>query len=229
MCSLEEAFQTFGEPEPRNADLEKKRKKKRRTALPEPEIIDPDRPANRPLPPAELLGGPPTENRESTSHSALLTASDMELGYFAHPNEDVTDPNVYSLETDGSLPDWLKGRVPSTSAETPLTPSPWMDGQSTLWQNVPHGLRTQMDFSGVQQAADSRLTEMQRRLDSMFSKLEDLETTRSESNHLEIIMFVLGGIFILLIVDMLVKQGMRATMMVAAAGGSRALASSVFG
>ena len=58
MCSLQEAFQSFSEETalvPRSSDPEKKRKK-RRPALPPPEptVIEPDRPAHRRLPVAEL-------------------------------------------------------------------------------------------------------------------------------------------------------------------------------
>jgi hypothetical protein len=227
MCSLEEAFTTFSDPEPRNADLDKKRKKKRRGILPPPEptVIEPDRPAHRRLPPAELLGGSPTENKESTSISEMLNAFDRDE-YFPHPSSDINDEAVYKLEPDwtktfhdSSAPEWIKERMPQRNSESPLIPSPWLDGSSTLWQKVPESQRTQFDLKGAEISAESRIDDLQRKLDSMFKKIDDLETTRSESNHLEIILFVLGGIFILLMLDLLVKQGTQATMMIAAAGG----------
>ena len=60
MCSLEEAFTSFTDSASRNEeqglfalDSDKKRRKKRRAPLPPPEplVIEPDRPAHRPLPP----------------------------------------------------------------------------------------------------------------------------------------------------------------------------------
>jgi hypothetical protein len=224
MADLDTAYQTFLEPE-----QPRRKKKSRRVMLPppEPQVIEPDRPAHRQLPPAELLGGSPTENITSTSQSALLNAYDVGSGYFAHPNEDIKDENVYNLEPDwaktfnsSSAPDWIKSRFPDPEAESPLIPSPWLDGGATLWQNVSDNLRNQPDLKKAAQAADSRIDDLQRKLDSMFKKLDDLETTRAESNHLEIILFVLGGIFLLLLIDLLVRQGSHAQMLVTAAGGT---------
>lgn len=227
MCSLEEAFQTISEPEPRNS--EKRRKKRRAMLPPEPEVIEPDRPAHRRLPPAELLGGPPTENTESTSISAMLSAAETETNtdYFPHPSNDIKDEAVYRLEPDwtkvfhnDSAPTWIKERMPQRAAESPLIPSPWLDGSPTLWQSVskdPQFTKT------AAVASDSRIDIMQRRIDDMFKKLEDIDISRSESNHLEIILFVMGGIFLLLLIDLLVKQGTQATMLVAAAGGGSML------
>jgi hypothetical protein len=228
MCSLEEAYETFSDPTgPRNSneDAEKKRRKHRRKALlpPEPQVIEPDRPAHRQLPAAELLGGSPTENSESTSISEMLNAA-QGADYFPHPSSDVNDSTVYNLEpdwaksfNDNSAPDWIKERMPQRSAETPLVPSPWLDGSSTLWQKIPDATRKQVNLEGAETAAQSKIDELQRKLDTMFKKLEHLELGRQESNHLEIILFVLGGIFLLLLIDLLVKQGTQAAMYVSTA------------
>jgi len=225
MCSLEEAFMDFTEPRP--VESEKKRHKKRRTALPppEPEVIEPDRPAHRPLPPAELLGGAVTSNTYSTSGSEMLNALDTS-SYAPHPAKDSNDANVYKLEPDwtkvfnnDSVPDWIKTRMPSRAAEAPLTPSPWVDGYSTLWSRIPDSLGADPSLRVAETKASSRIDELQSRLDSMFTKLDEMEVTRSESNHLEIILFVLGGIFLLLLLDIIVKQGTQATMLIARAGG----------
>ena len=230
MCSLEEAYETFSDP-PRNTNSEadRKRKKRRRGLLPpEPQVIEPDRPAHRPLPAAELLGGSPTENTQSTSISEMLNAA-QGGDYFPHPSSDVDNATVYNLEpdwakafNDTSAPDWIKQRMPQRSAESPLVPSPWLDGASTLWQKIPESQKTQLNLEGAETAAQSRIDELQRKIDGMFKKLEHLELGRTESNHLEIILFVLGGIFLLLLIDMLVKQGTQAAMYVATATGGGA-------
>lgn len=228
MCSLEEAFTTFQEVDSRNTDYdqEKKKKKKRRAALPPPEplVVEPDRPAHRPLGTGELLTGPST-NRESTSVSEMLNAYEQ-ASYFPHPHADKEDENVYKLEPDwakafhnDSAPDWIKQRMPQRDAEVPLVPSPWMDGASTLWRKVPESQKLQSDLEGASNAANEKIDELQRKLDKMFKKLDDLEVSRNESNHVEIILFVLGGIFLILMLDLLVKQGTQATMILAAAGG----------
>ena len=243
MCSLQEAFQSFTDPS-RNEDnapidsssmfaleSDKKRRKKRRAPLPppEPQVIEPDRPAHRPLPPGELLGGAPTSNYKSSSESEMLNAFET-ADYFPHPATDVSDKNVYNLEpdwatvfNDTSTPDWIKNRLPHRENEAPLIPSPWLDGQSTLWQKIGKNEQNQADLKGAEVAANSRLDDLQRKLDHMFHKLEQMEVTKSESNLLEILLFVLGGIFLILILDILVKQGTQASMIIAAAGGGSKL------
>jgi hypothetical protein len=242
MCSLEEAFTSFTDTS-RNEDQglangssslfaldsDKKRRKKRRAPLPppEPQVIEPDRPAHRKLPPGELLGGAPSSNSQDGSQSEMLNAFET-ADYFPHPAKDVVDKNVYQLEpdwatafNDTSTPDWIKNRMPHRENEAPLIPSPWLDGQSTLWQKIGKSEQTQANLKGAEVAAESRLDDLQRKLDSMFHKLEQMEVSKSESNLLEILLFVLGGIFLILILDILVKQGTQASMIIAAAGGGQ--------
>jgi hypothetical protein len=228
-CSLDEAFQTSGStPDPMGtppmAPPSAKQKKKKRHVVPEPFFVDPDRPANRPLPPAEYVGGggdmspPPSAN--------------MDEHFFPHPNDDIKEAaDAYKLEPDWAaqfrntdVPSWIKDRMAAKNAEVPLFPAmkPWMDGQPTLWKSSqPQPLKADA-------ALDARFAEFEARIDDrltrMFARLEELDRNRSESNHMEIILFILGGFFLLLMLDMLVKQGMRATMMIAnvAGGGSMA-------
>jgi hypothetical protein len=225
MCSLEEAFST---EDTRAIEPEDRRRKKKRKMLlppPEPNVIEPDRPAHRPLPPAELLGGSPESNTHSSSESAMLNAYDVD-DYFPHPAPEVKEDNVYQLGPDwtkqfdvNSLPEWLKDRFPDRDAEVPLTPSPWLDGASTLWRRVGSEMK-KPELTAAKEAADSRLDDLQRKLDSMFDRLQEIDNQRAESNHLEIILFVLGGVFLLLLLDLLVKQGTRASVMLASAAGS---------
>ena len=226
MCSLDEAFMDLTEP--RNVEPERRKRKKRSAHIPppEPSVIEPDRPAHRQLPPAELLGGAPTENTESTSISEILNAYETS-SYAPHPAKDFNDANVYKLEPDWtkvfnneSAPDWIKQRIPNRQAETPLVPSPWLDGYSTLWSNVPNTAAQEPGLHTAEKKAESRIEELQKRLEGMFAKIDEIEVTRAESNHIEIILFILGGIFLLLLLDMLVKQGTQATMIIAAAGGA---------
>lgn len=227
MCSLEEAFTTFSET-PLQPPGEGKKRRKRHATLPppEPSVIEPDRPAHRPLPPAQILGGSATEYTDSPM-SAMLNALDTSA-HFPHPSPESENPNMYNLEpdwakvfNDSSAPQWIKERMPSRAAETPLVPSPWLDGAPSLWQRVPSALANEPGLHAAEEAAESRLENMQKRLESMFQKLEDLDQTRSESQHMEIILFVLGGIFLIFLIDLLVKQGTQASLFLAAAGGAR--------
>jgi hypothetical protein len=228
MCSLEEAFQTMADGAAhysntssdiaRNSDSEKRKKKKRKYLLPpEPVSLDPDRPAQRPLPPAELLGGR-AEQFESMPSAAGGFENDS---YFPNPNNDMDDSNIYTLEpnwakvfNDNSVPDWIKERMPKRNTDTPLQPTALLDGAPTLWQAIPDNFQKIQDNS-----LTTRMDDLQQKLDSMFSKLDEIEYSRAQSNHLEIIMFILGGLLLLFLLDLLVKQGTKAAFMFANAMG----------
>jgi hypothetical protein len=247
LCSLDEAFQTMI-PAP---EREKERKKRHRSKQivetfsnsdkierseipahlppPEPMVVEPDRPANRRLPPAELIGGGPSENKESTSISEMLNALDTKNGdsYFPHPNVDAKADMAYMLEPDwaqqfkgDSAPAWIRERMASHEAEVPLVPSPWLDGGASLWQMVPKSLTGDPLIMEAKTKAEDKYDELQRKFDNMFEKLERMNTSRVESNHIEILMFVLGGLFLILLLDLLVKQGAQATVLHAASVGS---------
>lgn len=223
MCSLQEAFQDWAPVEPPRSE---KRKKRKTLLPPEPEVIEPDRPAHRRLPSAELLGAAPTENTESSSISAMLNAFEQKE-YFSHPTAETNDSNLYKLEPDwakafydDSAPTWIKERMPPRNAEAPLIPSPWMDGAPSLWQKVPSSMKDSPGLTAAQDAATSRIDDLQKKLDSMFEKLNDIEITRAESNHVELILFVLGGILLLLLIDLLVKQGTHVAAYMANAGAT---------
>jgi len=239
MCSLTEAFETFGDTMSRNDNLlgefqepalespEKRKKKKKRAPMPPPEeVIEPDRPANRNRNLGEVLTG----NSQSTSESDMLNAVERDER-FPHPSIDSGNKNAYMLEpdwatafNDTSAPSWIKERMPRREAEAPLIPSPWMDGAPSLWRKVPEEQAKQFDIEKAEEKVDTTLTDLQRKFDSMFKKLEDLEMSRSESQHLEIILFVLGGIFIILLIDVLVRQGPQAMTIIgkaSAVGGYR--------
>lgn len=233
-CSLDEAFQSNVAPErDATATAPRRSSKKRRANMPVPEpfVVDPDRPANRPMPPSEHVGG----GAGNGKYQGMLNALENDESFFPHPNSDQQGADgAYQLEPDWSaqfrgpeVPSWIKERIAAKDAEVPLKPAvaPWMDAQPTLWQKIPTA------FAGAEKAAAPDLSEsriaalearLEERIERMFAKLEDLDRGRSESNHMEVILFILGGFFLLLMLDMLVKQGLRASVMLAAAGGGGA-------
>jgi len=217
MCSINEAFQSsfvMGGGDSggfTRAEDDTKRHKKRRKAIlpPEPAVIEPDRPANRPLAAAELLTGNTT-----TPESAILNAYDVDnSGYFPHPTTDSRDENVYKLDPDWATvfnsvqtPIWIKERIQPEKEKPKESPTP-IDGQSTLWQSI------QSPVTGTTGTTGTQIADLQRRLDSMFAKLDELEQSRSQSAHLEILMFILGGLLLIFILDIFVKQGTRIAIM----------------
>lgn len=249
-CTLEEAFQSsitdsalppmrqglLEEPSNKGERGRSKSKKSRRSPLPpqEPSVVEPDRPAHRPKSDAELLGGGPPRNDFTTSLSSyLIGVDDPNEDYFPYPNgADGGDfEKQFMLE-----PNWyeqMQTRMPHPRAETPPLPGASVDGFSTLYKDVPVPKRrddekryiaspNEKHGSPQTQAATvvTRDPELHKRIDDLFQKIDNLELSRSESNHSEIILFVMTGIFILLMLDLLLKQGARAI-------GSIAVASSI--
>ena len=247
-CSIEEAFQTNSydsvlppmrsQLESPSAGGEKGRLKPRRAKrsnLPpqEPSVIEPDRPAHRPRPQAELLGGAPERNDTTTSISSYLVGTaDPAEDYFPYPNGGGDEPGFdkqFMLE-----PNWyeqFQSRMPSPSAETPPLPGASVDGYSTLYQRVPQqqtkrtGFGTDelremvsktekhgnpVNFAGAAAASAGADLDLQKRINELYNKIDQLEIGRSESNHIEIILFVMTGIFVLLLLDLLLKQGAKA-------------------
>ena len=188
---------------------------------PEPSVIEPDRPAHRPKEPAELLGGGMPLNNESTSLSSYLVGTaDPAEDYFPYPNGAGDEPGFekqFMLE-----PNWYEQfaeRFPNPRAETPQLPGPMIDGYSTLYQQIPplykipNEKRNVAPMPGAPTSIPGASTndpELRRRIDDLFSKMEQLDVSRAENNHSEIILFVMTGIFVLLMLDLLLKQGCRA-------------------
>jgi hypothetical protein len=215
------------EPSSRGERGRLKSKKQRRSNLPpqEPTVVEPDRPAHRPKQAAELLGGGAHGNDTSTSLSSYLTGSqDPNEDYFPFPNGDNEgDPNFdkqFMLE-----PNWyeqFQHRMPNPRAETPPFPGASVDGYDTLYKNIPvpktrdsgrYIIRQGDNIPGkpVNIAASvTQDSELKKRIDELFQKIDNLEISRTESNHSEIILFVMVGIFVLLMLDLLLKQGARA-------------------
>ncbi len=227
-CSIQEAFGSppaTAKPRSSKSGKSKDRERRNRSAAMESFTAattpDPDRPANVAPPPADFVGG------GATSYSNLLAAVDADDSFFPHPSEDISNmENTYMLEPnwttqfDGpSVPPWIKERIAAKEAEIPLRPDAV---QPALWQKVPASY-TAPPQAPILSDLDDRFSEFENRMDSklerMFAKLSELDKARNETSHIEIILFIIGGLFILLMLDVLVKQGTRASLMLAAAGG----------
>jgi len=196
MCSLEEAFPKTDSNEP------PKRRGKKRALLPPPEDTDPDRIGFKALSPPERLTGSPSSSEASWTDFA------------AAPDPDYFHPDSYLLQA----PEWINSYLPDKKSEPAApTPQPWFDSAPTLWQNIPTDWK-----GGETRDAGSpqyhQMDDIQHRIDSLFARLDAVEHTRTESNHTELILFVLGGLFILFMLDLLVKQGTQISL--AAAGSS---------
>jgi hypothetical protein len=232
-CSLEEAFQSnitdnalpLSKQHGEESKLEKARLKSRKhsskrssPAVQEPSVIEPDRPAHRLKTAPELLGG---SSGSSSISSYLIGASDPGEDYFPYPTgaggegefdkQFLLEPNWYEQFND---------RMPNQKAESPLVPGWQVDGKSTLYQEISpsyartNDMKNHMDEINKKRvstpAASTHDSDLRRRIDEIYQKMDQLDVSRAESNHAEIILFVMTGIFVLLMLDLLLKQGCRA-------------------
>lgn len=250
-CTLEEAFQSnisdnalpIQKQHGEDSKLEKARLKSRKHSskragppVQEPSVIEPDRPAHKPKSASELLGGSSGTDQSSSISSYLIGASDPGEDYFPYPTgaggegefdkQFLLEPNWYEQFHD---------RMPNPRAETPRIPGWKVDGKSTLYKEIPadYGQINEMANSIAQNDKKSvsfpttsvQDSELKRRIDEIYQKMDQLEISRTESNHSEIILFVMTGIFVLLMLDLLLKQGSRALGTIAYATNSAAAAS----
>jgi len=239
-CTLEEAFQTtisdsvlppsrqqFEEPGKGEKGRTKPRRLKRSPLPPqEPSVIEPDRAAHNYKQPAELLGEQPRNDTTTSISSYLIGVNDPGEDYFPYPNGGGDEPGFdKSFMLEPNWNDQFIDKIPSPRTETPPFPGASVDGYSTLYRRIPppqsksdekrgmvnpEDIKSQHNPTTLIGAAASMTPELQKRIDDIFTKIDQLEVSRSESNHSEIILFVMTGIFVLLMLDLLLKQGCRA-------------------
>jgi hypothetical protein len=83
----------------------------------------------------------------------------------------------------------------------PITPS----GQTSFIESLPPpGGRY---YSQKSQKGDVSMEEMMKRMDMLFARLDDLNSTTPEQMTSELLMFISSGIFVLFMMDLLVKKG----------------------
>lgn len=231
-ASLDEAFsQIVAVQSPRDTKLRPRKHKKSSSLLmptgqrtPDAQVIEPDRPAHRPLPPAELLGGGVTEFTENKSKSTLLVAGpDPTEDYFPYPigaegGDD--DEGSWMLK-----PDWAAefASAANPKSELPIAPATPIDGYNTLWEQIPDmrvALRKVPEATRGIGGIDDDLRE---KIDRIFAKLDNTEEPKTKANdESELLLFILIGFFIILILEIIIRQS---GYMFAAVGISAAQAS----
>jgi hypothetical protein len=227
--------QQFEEPSKTGEKGRTKPRRQKRSPLPpqEPSVIEPDRAARNYKQPAELLGQQPSNDATTSISSYLIGVNDPGEDYFPYPNGAGDEPGFdKSFMLEPNWTDQFIDKVPSMRTETPPFPGASVDGYSTLYRRVPppqsnsdesRGLVSQESVNSQHNpttligAAATSASDLQKRIDEIFNKMDKLEISRAESNHSEIILFVMTGIFVLLMLDLLLKQGCKALSSIAAA------------
>ena len=95
--------------------------------------------------------------------------------------------------------------VPSVDLEwKPLTPS---GARTAFFDELPPPGGTYPKGTGVTIAEDQQL--IQKKLDTLFARLDDLETRKGENTQTEILLFVMSGLFVIFGMDIISKQAAR--------------------
>ena len=218
-ASLDEAFPSVnlaattssgnwmpGQMEDVGTPLKKNKNKKRSSrSMPEPAVIEPDRPGARPVADVEILRGSPNENVKSTSLSNyLVAADDPSEDYFPYPLGADADKSEYMLQPDWTQQIYNKGI--GHHSETPIAPPTPVDGYSTLWRNIPNPMnddeynqrkRTDATDTSVKDDLREKVDRILQRLDSQEYKLAGAKDTFSE-----ILLFIFIGVIIILMLDL---------------------------
>lgn len=84
----------------------------------------------------------------------------------------------------------------------PLTPS---GAQTSFMKDSPVQHNSQKYYSDVKQGISN--AEIMKKIDKIFARLDDMNVVSPEQIHSELLMFISSGIFVLFMMDLLVKKG----------------------
>ena len=212
-ASLDEAFPSISEGATSGQIPTKKSKKNKKGMRPEPLIVEPDRPAERPPVDIPVLGGTPAENSRSTSQSNYLVAApDPAEDYFPYPLGADNDSNAFMLQPDWAAQFALNKGIKRNS-ETPVAPSvASVDGYSTLWRNLPdpkygsasdsgRSSRDSTNAIGIEDDLREKIDKILERLDTHEYKVQGERDAFSE-----ILLFILLGVAIILLLDLFFRS-----------------------
>jgi len=154
---------------------------------------------------------PSSKQTEISNNDYSLPAPPKKKSFFGADPEDYADyiPNQkdYKLQPDflGAFEQTGLAKasaLPMPSANNywkPLTPS---GAQTSFVENLPP---PGGKYYG--QKGEPSMKEVMKRMDMLFAKLDDLNTTTPEQMTSELLMFISSGIFVLFMMDLLVKKG----------------------
>jgi len=224
-CSLTEAFPDTTEKTGKIARKEERRRAKACPGPALTFLKDADRQAELPPPPPNKLTSEGFGNGEdvigsivpmATSPSQLRSSKKTSYGepvpsYFGKSVEDsfadysksLTDNPGYQLQGEFNSAFSAKGLekagggnlLPEPSMENVWTPlSPKFSGNT---QNDRHANENQNENANANAFSREEKEGLLKKLDTLFARLEDLETKRNEYAHAEITLFILSGLFLI--------------------------------
>ena len=157
---------------------------------------------------------PSTKQTQVSSNNYSLPASSKKKSFFgADPDDSLADyiPNQKNYQLQ---PDVLGAFEQTGVAKASALPMP---SANNYWKPLtPSGVQTAFieslpppggKYYGQRQKSEPSMDEVMKRMDMLFAKLDDLNTTTPEQMTSELLMFISSGIFVLFMMDLLVKKG----------------------
>jgi hypothetical protein len=172
-----------------------------------------------------LLPIPPKNNTYPSMDESEPSRGRKKKNYFGADSEDsyadyIPDQKDYQLQPDFLASFEQTGLQKATGKASALpAPSanmywkPFTSGgaQTSFIESLPPAkyqpTQRTVGASNVSSASDVSLQEVMQRMDMLFARLDDLNATTPEQMTSELLMFISSGIFVLFMMDLLVKKG----------------------
>jgi hypothetical protein len=161
----------------------------------------------------------PTPNQPASSIDISQPASLPKKNYFGRDPEDsfadyIPNQKDYELQPD-FLGSFEQTGLQKATGKASVLPTPSMNmywkpttasgAQTSFIESLP----PQKYHQSANPARDPSLQEVMKRMDMLFARLDDLNATTPEQMTSELLMFISSGIFVLFMMDLLVKKGSR--------------------
>jgi len=167
--------------------------------------------------PFEAMLPLPRANKPDSSMDQSMPATIKKKSFFGADIEDtyadyVPDQKDYQLQPDflGTFEQMGAQKaagLPPASTNMYWKPTTRSGAQTSFVESLPPQKYYQSNQSMA--SSDVSLQEVMKRMDVLFAKLDDLNSTTPEQMTSELLMFISSGIFVLFMMDLLVKKGSR--------------------
>ena len=233
-CSLEDAFQEEA-PSPgcgsdqatKQARREERRKARRCKGPPATYLdLDPDRQNHTPLPNVNAMNHvtglrehvPVTAPQDEGFVSEIIRVQPASVGskkrfFGADPDDGFADYEPDQKDTPSDFmaafqPSGVTGPLPSPSMQQEWKPLTASGAQTAFIEHLPPpGGQYAPRAPRVLQRGEMSMEDIMKKMDRIMARLDDTHTASPEQVTSEIMMFISSGIFVLFLMDLLVKKG----------------------
>jgi hypothetical protein len=157
----------------------------------------------------KAIAGPTKFEKPKMSVPTFFGADEEdEVEGFANYTNVIGDDPSYKLAPDFSKTFQAKGLSKAAGTDLPPVPS------NIFWKPLTSGgaktsFYSKADLQMPKKAPEGvtgDMTEVLRKLDKIFTRLDDLESKKSENANTEVVMFVMTGLFVMFSMDLLVRK-----------------------